>query len=624
MDKKDTTGWIRELGCDPITFSVMLSRLNGIVEEMTHTLEQSAWTSVLSLCRDFSCALYDSVPRQIAMADALPVHTTSLHLLIAEIQKAFAGDINDGDVFLCNDPYRFNTHVGDLVAATPVFVDGRHAFWSVAKGHQMDVGAFVPSSVTAAAQNVWQEGLIIPPLKLYDRGKPRNDMIELYLSNLRYRDLMLGDLMAELGSIEKGRRRLIELCQDYGAVEVERYVDAMIVYAERRMKEEIRGMPEGTWHAEGWIDSDGFDVVDIPIHVSVTIADGRISVDYAGSGPQAKGGVNGSIATTLAAGTAPFLYYVDPDIPHNQGVIDCISVTAPKGSICNPNYPASTSCATVVPSNLMSDVVNKAMAQAMPDKVLAGLPRSASVPQFSGESGWDGKPWGVLVLNGRGGMGSASDIDGWPQFGSHGGFGGLRLQSVEQMELLYPIELEQAEIEPDSMGFGRHIGGPGVRMSVRPVLGAVNCITFGDGMRNPPHGLGGGTRGIGGGQYVEDVDTGIRRFASAAANLDIAGNERYVGVSTGGGGHGDPLQRDPEQVRKDVRDGMVGREAAYRIFRVALDGSFDPKILAEETAALRREAKPADPTRIDPPGPNANTWLDGIMTERDVFLLNPA
>lgn len=617
-------GWIRELGCDPITFSVMLSRLNGIAEEMTHVLEQSAWTSILSLCRDFSCAVFDRGPRQIAMVDAIPVHTTSLHLLMGEIQKSFDGYINDGDVFICNDPYRFNSHVGDVVTAAPVFVDGEHMFWSVTKGHQMDIGAFVPSSVTAAAQNVWQEGLTIPPLKLYDRGRPRNDLIELYLANVRYRDLLLGDLMAQLGSIEKGRQRLMELCRDYGTAEVQRYMDAMITYASRRMTDEIRRMPEGTYTAEGWIDSDGVDVLDIPIKVSVTIADGKVSVDYAGSGPQAKGGVNGSVATTQAAGTVPFLYYVDPDIPHNQGAIDCITVSSEKGTICNPHYPASTSCSTVVPSNMLTDVINKALAQAMPDKVLAGLPRGANIPQFAGSSGWDGKPWGVMLFNNRGGMGGASDVDGWPLFGSHSSFGGLKIQSIEQMELLYPIEVEETEIEPDSMGLGYHIGGPGIRMSVRPALGAMDCITFGDGMRNPPHGMGGGTRGIGGGQYVENLDTGTRRFTSAAAVVEVAANERYVGVSSGGGGHGDPLLRDPEQVRRDVRDGLVTREAARRVFRVVLDDAFDPSVLADETAALRSEARRAEPAPLDPQGPNANTWLADTMTGRDVFLLNPA
>ena len=249
---------------DPITFSVVFNRLQSIANEMTLTLEHTAWTSILALARDFSCAIYDAVPRQIAMYDALPIHTTSQHIVLSEIARTFADEIEEGDIFACNDPYRGNTHVGDLVTACPVFVGGRHLFWTVTKGHQMDTGAFVPSSVTASARNVWQEGLTIPPIKLYERGKPRADVIDLYLSNMRYRDLLRGDLLAQLGSIEKGRERLVELCKEYGADEVMRYVDAIVDYADRRMAEEIRAMPDGTYEGEGWIDTDGVDTSGHP------------------------------------------------------------------------------------------------------------------------------------------------------------------------------------------------------------------------------------------------------------------------------------------------------------------------------------------------------------------------
>src|SRR3954453_10504428 len=183
---------------DPITLSVILSRLNSIASEMTITLERSAWTSILALSRDFSCAIYDAVPRQIAMYDALPIHTTSMQLAVGEIANVFESHVEDGDVFLCNSPYSKNTHVGDLVTAAPVFSSGELRFWSVTKGHQMDTGAFVPSSVTASARNIWQEGLQIPPLKLVEAGERRQDVWEMYLANMRYPELLEGDLWAQL------------------------------------------------------------------------------------------------------------------------------------------------------------------------------------------------------------------------------------------------------------------------------------------------------------------------------------------------------------------------------------------------------------------------------------------
>jgi len=623
-DSHRSTDWITEGGYDAITFSVILSRFNSIANEMTLTLERSAWTSILALCRDFSCAVYDAVPRQLAMMDALPVHTTSLQLVLAEIARTFDGEIQDGDVYMCNDPYRMNTHVGDLVTAAPVFVEGRHMFWSVTKGHQLDMGAFVPSSVTAASQNVFQEGITIPPIKLFDAGVERADVTDLYLSNLRFRELLRGDLMAQLGSIEKGRQRLIELCEEYGVKEVERYTDAVINYADSRMSDEVSRMPDGVYTGEGWIDSDGVDVIDIPIKVTVTIEGDRVEVDYDGSGPQAQGGVNGSLATSKAAGAVPFLYYIDPDIPHNQGCIDHIEVHVPKGTICNPNYPASTSCATIVPSDMMSDAINKALAEALPDRVLGGTARCGNVPQFSGDDDGDGQPWGVMLFNNTGASGAASDADGWPLFESHAAMGGLKAQSVEQIELLYPMHVEALEIEPESMGFGRHNGGPGVRMEIWPVNGALECITFGDGCRNPPHGIAGGTHGIGGGQYVESRSGGPRRFISASGQVTVLPDERYIGVSTGGGGNGNPLQRSPKRVCDEVRDGLISRETAETVFGVSVTQELEPTVDDVATVALRLKLSEVLRPAVEPTEPGASTWLEEQMREGDVYLLNPS
>jgi N-methylhydantoinase B len=608
---------------DPITFSVMLGRFNSIVNEMTLTLEHTAWTSILALCRDFSCAVYDAQLRQISMFDALPIHTSSLHLVLGEIARSFEGDISDGDVFLCNDPYRLNTHVGDLVTASPVFVGARLAFWSVTKGHQLDTGAYVPSSVTASARNVWQEGIQIPPLKLIDAGRTRNDVVELYLANVRYRELLYGDLLAQLASIEKGRTRLVELCGEYGTDEVLYYVDALIDYADRRMSAELTAMPDGVYCAEGWIDSDGLSELNIPIKVAVTIDGDRVTVDFTGSGPQAKGGVNGSLATSMATAAIPFLYYVDPDIPHNHGCIEHIEVIAPEGTICRAVYPASTSCATAIPSDCMHDAINKAMAAAIPERVPAGGTKQSNVAQFSGVDAATGEAWGVMLFNGTGGGGASLGCDGWPLYESIDGLGAVKAQSIEQIEMLYPIRVEQMEIESDSMGLGRWIGGPGTRLVVRPLLGETECVTFGDGVANPPHGVLGGTPGHGGGAYVEDAVTGRRRYVSAAGLVKVGEHEVWTGVSTGGGGYGSPLDRSPEQVRLDVRDGVVARQAAREVFGVAVTESTDPTIDEDETEALRRDLGSQSRPLIDPTEPAAARWVEQNMREGDVYLLNP-
>jgi N-methylhydantoinase B len=609
---------------DPITFSVLLSRFHSIANEMTLTLEHTAWTPILALARDFSCAVYDAEPRQIASFDALPIHTGSMHLVLEEIAKTFEGDVHDGDVFLCNAPYRRNTHNGDLVVAAPVFTDGEHRYWSVTRGHQLDVGAYVPTSATATAANVWQEGIQIPPVRIVDGGKERADVIDFYLSNVRYRELLNGDLLAMLGSVQTGRLRLEELSAEYGSETVLGYVDMIIDYADKRMGDEVRSIPDGVYEAETWVDSDGFGTSDIPLKVSVTVEGEDLKVDYSGSGPQSPGGINGTYATSQATSLIPFMYYISPDIPHNHGCVMHIETHAPEGTICNAEFPASTSLATIVPSDKMHDLVNMAMAQAIPDRVPAGGAHCGNLPTFSGIDEGTGVAWGVMLFNNGGGGGASKNADGWPLIATLAGLGGLKAQPIEHIELLHPLLVERMEIEPDSMGAGERIGGPGVRTSIRPLRGDVDCITSGDGMRNPPHGVFGGGAGIGGGQWVEPLAGGPRRFISACGYYRVLMSERRIGVSTGGGGYGNPLDRGVEQVRQDVRDGIITREAAQAEFGVVLSDDPDPVVDEAATEALRGKQAGDSVHLLEPTAPGGSKWLEQMMGAEDQYLLDPA
>ena len=608
---------------DPITFSVILNRFVSIAEAMTLTMEKTAYTPILALCRDFSCAIYDTVPRQLCMSDAIPIHTNSMHLSLSEIAKSIRGEIKDGDVYVCNHPFRANTHVGDLVTAAPVFTAGRQLFWSVTKGHQQDCGAFLPSSVVVAARDVWQEGLLIPPLKLVDEGRERSDIIDLYLSNVRYPELLHGDLRAQLASIEKGKVELLELVDEYGPEQLMRYVDEIINYADRRMSQEIGAMPDGRYEAETWIDSDGAETLDIPIKVSVTISGDQVKADYTGSGPQSPTGQNGTYACLQAAPGMPFLCYVASDIPKNHGCLQHIEAHAPEGTICNARHPASTSTATITPSNQMHDVIHKAMAPAIPDRAVAAGARTNNMPNFAGVDELTGKAWGVMVFNNMGGQGGAKEADGWPMWGTSTGMGATKISSVEQLELMYPLFIEEMEVERDSMGAGEWIGGPGNRFRVRPTRGPIACSTFGDGYRNPPHGILGGTRGIGGGQYVEKLKTGERRFISSTGHFTFHEDEVFVGVATGGGGYGAPANRDVEQVRRDVRDGLITRETARELFGVEVSDEFDPVIDRAATDALRERLEGIEPAISDPDVAGASTWLATNMRDGDEYLLNP-
>ncbi len=378
------------------------------------------------------------------------------------------------------------------------------------------------------------------------------------------------------------------------------------------------------YEAEGWIDSDGFGSEHIRVQVAVEIDGERVRVDYAGSDPQAKGGANGSYATSQAAGAVPFLYYIDADIPHNHGVIDHIDVSAEEGTVCFAKFPASTSVATIVPSDLMQDVVNRAMVEAMPERVPAGGARCANIPQFAG-NGADGySPWGFMLFNNAGAGGAAKGNDGWPLWYNQAALGGMKIQPIEQLELLYPVRIERCEIDPDSVGFGQWLGGPGNVCAVKPLIDEMVTITFGDAASNPPHGAMGGGQGSGGGQYVEDEESGTRRFVSSSGAFTVDHTrEVYVGVSTGGGGWGNPYERDAERVRLDVRDGIVSRAAAAEVFGVVLSDAADPVIDEEATAARRAELALAESPVVTPTEPNASPWLKDQMRAGDTYELDP-
>jgi len=602
---------------DPITFSVIMSRLNAIVDEMTVTMEKAAYSSIIALARDYSCAIYDARCRQLCMYDALPIHTTSMHLVLEAISERFRGDVNDGDVFMANHPYLGNTHVGDVVMAAPVFLGDELAYWSVTKGHHQDIGAFQPTSVAVSARDVYQEGLTIPPLRVRSSGREHGDVLDLLLANLRYPEMILGDLLAQQASIEKGRVRLGELALEVGCETLVSYSAALLDYADRRMAAEIRAMPDGTYRGEAWIDSTGDGRVDVPVRVEVTIEGDRVVVDCSESGAQSESGMNGSFASTLAAVGMTFLCYVSPDIPRNEGCLRHIEVKTKKGTICDPDFPASTAAATIVAPNQLFDAVNCALAVALPDRVVAGGARSNNMPDLAGETAAGN--WGAMLFNNNGGQGASLGADGWPMWGAANAMGGLKALPVEELELLHPILVDEMEVETDSMGCGEWIGGPGNRFSLRPLEGRIEVTTFADGYRNPPPGLLGGSPGSGGGQFVQELGSEHRAFKAATGRFPLRTGERWVGVSTGGGGFGDPLERDLDRVRQDVRDGFVSRERAFAVFGVVLDDAVDPALDREATAVRRAElrATGVEPAPVAPTHPGAGTWLEEQLREGD-------
>ena len=591
---------------DPINFSVVLSKFRAIAAEMTLVIEKSTRSPILALARDFSCVIYDARGRQICMLDPIPIHTAMAHLIVESFIGRFGDDIRDGDIYMSNYAHRGNTHIGDLTTAAPVFIDGELTFWVVARGHQMDCGAYVPTSLPIWAQDVWQEGFQIPPVRLYDRHVKCDDVWTLYLANVRFPELLEGDLMAQAGSCTTGRRRLEELSKEYSRDGILEIVDEIIDYSDQRSDEDFRAMPDGEFEGVSWIDSDATEREHIEIRAKVTLKGNGARVDFTG-GPQGMAAVNGTQATAEGSGAIPLLLAVSPDIPRNHGVSKHIEVNVPKGTICNADYPAATATATTVPADAMQEAVNRALVQAIPDRVMAGTARTGGQFQFGGVDPDSGEPWTCIFLNGAGGGGATAFSDGWPLIAGLAPLGGQKVMATEQTELLHPgVLVERLEIEPESMGFGQHNGGPGLRSVVRHVDDSLLVHTWGDGFTNPPHGALGGTPGAGGGYYVEHADGG-RTFYPVCTQAYVAPGEKWVSVSSGGGGYGHPFDREVEAVQRDVHDELYSRQTAEDVFGVVL--ADDEQLTVDVAATERARAdRPGSVPAYTPTEPNAGRW----------------
>jgi N-methylhydantoinase B len=476
------------------------------------------------------------------------------------------------------------------------------------------------------ATDVWKEGFQISPLKLESRGTMRKDVLELYLQNMRYRDFIYGDLMSQIGSVKTGKRRVLELLDKWGIDTLAAFSREIIAYADRRTSAQIETFKDGTYRSEAWVDSDGTGQTNMTIRCEMTISGSQIRIDFDGSDPQARGGVNASWATCQNAASTPILACLDPDVPHNQGCLQHITVSAPKGTITNVEWPGATADATIVPADAISDAVWKCLTEAAPDKAVAGyghIAPNAVTAGFDRRTDGVATPFGVILFNGSSGGGACLEHDGWPMMYCPAAIGGLKFVPVEVLEMTYPLVVHTQEVRVDSMGAGKTRGGPGLTFHVEPRgTGQVDNYPYGDGMFNPPFGVFGGQPGDGGALYRINAD-GTRTFFTMISYFRVRAGESWVGESTGGGGYGNPLERDPERVRLDVRNGFVSLRAAGREYGVILDPE-TLKVDHPATEALRaRLAGERVIETIVPMELDSGTYYKDLMRAGDAFELDP-
>jgi N-methylhydantoinase B len=548
---------------DRITISVIQHRLESIVQEMGEAMLRTAYSQILNSSRDFSTAVFDGQGRLAAQAEHVPIHVGALPWAVASIADFFRDRIQPGDMFLLNDPYHGNNHLPDLTVLLPVFVGDQLTFWSINRAHQHDIGGATHGAYNAAATEIWQEGIRITPLKLYDRGLLRDDVMQMVATNVRHPRDFLGDLRAMIGSARVGERRLLKLVDEYGVETVTATVGEILDSAERQARQCIRGWKDGVYRGESILDDDGHGISDIHIRATVTKRGDGLVVDLTECDRQVIGFVNSSYPNTMSSVHMALAYLIDPRTPKNEGTFRPVTVKARQGTIVWPHPPAPVTLSTNHCAQEIAEAIIKALAPSCPDRVLAGWSRRFRIA-IQGVNPRTKRPFIWHLFHARGGGGASPVGDGWETAGEGQAAGGIKFGSVEVAETRFPLFFARHEFRPDSAGDGRFRGGVGSILELRmETTELARGNTAGDGARHPAYGILGGRDGLP--HRYRMISRGRTRvLKTKEVGIPILPGTVFLVDSAGGGGYGDPRRRDPEARAADRRNGFVNGKNGQR------------------------------------------------------------
>ncbi|MCC7107709.1 MAG: hydantoinase B/oxoprolinase family protein [Deltaproteobacteria bacterium] len=570
---------------DRVLVSILGRALKAITDEMSLSMEKTTRSPILGEARDYVTGLYDAEGRMLEQTENLPILSFSLSPVCKHIAEKFKGRVYPGDVFFHNDVFSFGNQNNDVAAFKPIFCGDQLVAWSATKGHQADIGGAVRGGYNPDATEVWQEALRIPAVKVIERGQLRQDVWDLIFANIRL-DIVEADMRAEIGACTVGERRLLALIDKYGLDVFEAHKEALFESARKLMQAEIRAIPNGSYVGESFAYYDGKNEGSkYKIKVTITVEDERIKFDYTGTDKQTNAFVNGIYASSASATVLTFLQMVNPDIPHNQGMIEPLEIVIPEGTILNASYPAATTYGNhLCPNN--ADAIIRALAPVIPDRVGAGWNQllcslSTGTDTRKAETYVD-----IMFMGLKGGSGAMADCDGYDHIGMIDASGGVLDQDYEMFEQQTPHLLLEHELMCDSAGAGKHRGGLGVRTRYRVGGEGTQLVTFGDGDIEPAFGLQGGGQGTL--NTIELRYPDGRKVVPRTKDIvkGVPTGTEYLQVAGGGGGYGHPHERPAARVRDEVRSGVVSIRAAREVYGVALDER-SLEIREDETAKLR-------------------------------------
>lgn len=548
---------------DPITLAAVAGALDSCIREMTVTMRRVAMSPVLAIGNDFSNAIFDAQARMVLQGEDQPVHLGGMMRACKEVATYFGADLAPGDVIYHNDPMTGGSHLPDMTLFKPIFCGDQLMFWTVCRAHMNETGGPVAGGYNPLAEDIWAEGLRISPVKIHDRGKPRSDVIDLLATNFRTRRQFRGDLGAQLAACSQAERRLTKLVERYGVEVMDACISTLLDRAEQLMRSEIDSMPDGEYEASSIVEDDGRGSGELEVRARVSITGDRLHVTLEAP-PQTHSYCNSYAGNSVAAVYLGLITYVDPRIPHNEGMYRPVSVElGPIGTVVNAQEPAACGQATSTPFVHIAEALRKALAQALPDRA-GGEWARACLEIFTGTDPRNAENYAYLSHLGYGGGGAFWGQDGEAAVGAIPNAGASMTGDIEMIEYMLPLHVRRHEFRPDSACPGRWRGGWGTVTEIEPVGHTTQVLFFGDGMKYP-------SRSVLGGSLIANEDRASKKWIVRRDGLEplrlhtirtLSPGEVERLHSAGGGGVGEPSARRREAVEEDMRNEMVSLESA--------------------------------------------------------------
>ena len=552
-------------GVDPITFEVIRNALVAATDEMVLALKRSAYSTNIKTRSDFSCAFFDAELRCVAQGFAQPVHLGSMVEQVPKAVLAYGPEnLGPHDVIVTNDPHPSGVHLNDVSLISPVHHEGELLGYVANLAHHVDVGGGAPASI-GAFREVFQEGVIIPPVKLVRGGRIVDDVFRLILAQIRSKHETAGDFRAQIAANATGVRRVQALVERHGLETIRATMEELLEYTERRTRAELAALPYGVYEAEGFVDNDGYTDEPVRLHARVEIGESGVRFDMAGSDPQRRAPVNSTYAQTFSACAYTLKCLVDPDLPVNDGFYRLLEVDAPVGTVTNCTWPSAVVGGWETQTRLV-DVLFLALLPAFPERLPAGTKAMMCQAGF-GTLDMDAGRYTCFYETFAGGYGARHASDGPDAVQTHGQ--NTENAPVEETELNYPVRIDGLALVEDSEGPGRFRGGLGLRKDYRFDL-ATTFTILADRDKSGPWGVFGGQAGRIA-EYVHIRD-GIETRLSSKSTLDLVPGDVISVRTCGGGGYGPPEERAPERVLQDVLQGKVSAARARDIYKVAIAG----------------------------------------------------